>query len=165
MGAFVTVLDDLSSGRWSRLDGLAGRIQRIESDVTDPATIDAVFAEVKKQWGKIDFVVHAIAFAAKDAVLSEVDDKLTEKLGLLALTQAGSGALALRGPGGRHSAKATRLNFSMKVGVLPAAAKPFIAPSVASALPDALMLSALVADIGIPQDYDRAQQVLPQWLA
>lgn len=38
MGAFVTVLDDLSSGRWSRLDGLAGAIQRIESDVTDPAT-------------------------------------------------------------------------------------------------------------------------------
>lgn len=38
MGADVTVLDDLSSGRWSRLDGLAGRIRRIESDVTDPAT-------------------------------------------------------------------------------------------------------------------------------
>ncbi|MDI6026663.1 enoyl-ACP reductase FabI [Corticibacterium sp. UT-5YL-CI-8] len=35
-------------------------------DVTDPASLDAVFDEVKKQWGKIDFVVHAIAFSDKD---------------------------------------------------------------------------------------------------
>lgn len=35
-------------------------------DVTDAATIDAVFDEVKAQWGKIDFVVHAIAFSDKD---------------------------------------------------------------------------------------------------
>src|SRR3954449_8862538 len=27
-------------------------------DVTDPATLDAVFAEVEKLWGKLDFVVH-----------------------------------------------------------------------------------------------------------
>src|SRR5499427_10944062 len=31
-------------------------------DVTDPATIDAVFEELKSKWGRIDFVVHAIAF-------------------------------------------------------------------------------------------------------
>ena len=35
-------------------------------DVTDPATIDAVFEVLKEKWGKIDFVVHAIAFADKD---------------------------------------------------------------------------------------------------
>jgi enoyl-[acyl-carrier protein] reductase I len=35
-------------------------------DVTDPASIDAVFAVLKEKWGKIDFVVHAIAFADKD---------------------------------------------------------------------------------------------------
>jgi enoyl-[acyl-carrier protein] reductase I len=35
-------------------------------DVTDPATIDAVFEEARKAWGKIDFVVHAIAFSDKD---------------------------------------------------------------------------------------------------
>jgi len=32
-------------------------------DVTDPATIDAVFAEVAKQWDRIDFVIHAIGFS------------------------------------------------------------------------------------------------------
>src|SRR5437763_5757955 len=35
-------------------------------DVTDPATIDAVFEVLKEKWGKIDFVVHAIAFSDKD---------------------------------------------------------------------------------------------------
>ena len=35
-------------------------------DVTDTATIDAVFAEVQKIWGKLDFLVHCIAFSDKD---------------------------------------------------------------------------------------------------
>ncbi|HEY8963027.1 MAG TPA: enoyl-ACP reductase FabI [Alphaproteobacteria bacterium] len=34
-------------------------------DVTDDASIDATFAEIEKSWGKIDFVVHAIAFSDK----------------------------------------------------------------------------------------------------
>ena len=32
-------------------------------DVTDPASIDAVFAATAAKWGAIDFVVHAIAFS------------------------------------------------------------------------------------------------------
>jgi enoyl-[acyl-carrier protein] reductase I len=35
-------------------------------DVTDAASIDAVFAEVERIWGKLDFVVHCIAFSDKD---------------------------------------------------------------------------------------------------
>jgi enoyl-[acyl-carrier protein] reductase I len=35
-------------------------------DVSDPATIDAVFAEVQAAWGSIDFLLHAIAFSDKD---------------------------------------------------------------------------------------------------
>jgi enoyl-[acyl-carrier protein] reductase I len=37
-----------------------------QCDVTDTASLDAVFAEVEKLWGKLDFVVHCIAFADKD---------------------------------------------------------------------------------------------------
>ena len=51
-----------------RVEPLAKEIGGIllgHCDVTDPATIDAVFAELGKQWGKIDFVVHAIAFSDK----------------------------------------------------------------------------------------------------
>jgi enoyl-[acyl-carrier protein] reductase I len=32
-------------------------------DVTDAATIDAVFSDVQSAWGSIDFVVHAIAYS------------------------------------------------------------------------------------------------------
>jgi enoyl-[acyl-carrier protein] reductase I len=34
-------------------------------DVTDPASMDAVFAALKAKWGQLDFLVHAIAFADK----------------------------------------------------------------------------------------------------
>ena len=35
-------------------------------DVTDESSIDATFEEIEKQWGQIDFIVHAIAFSDKD---------------------------------------------------------------------------------------------------
>jgi enoyl-[acyl-carrier protein] reductase I len=35
-------------------------------DVTDPATIDAVFGEVATRWGGLDFVVHCIAFSDRE---------------------------------------------------------------------------------------------------
>lgn len=38
-------------------------------DVTDAASIDATFARIEKEWGALDFVVHAIAFSDK----SELD--------------------------------------------------------------------------------------------
>jgi enoyl-[acyl-carrier protein] reductase I len=43
-------------------------------DVTDGATIDAVFAEVEKLWGKLDFVVHCIAFSDKDELTGRYVD-------------------------------------------------------------------------------------------
>ncbi len=35
-------------------------------DVTEPETMDAVFAETERLFGKLDFLVHAIAFSNKD---------------------------------------------------------------------------------------------------
>src|SRR2546430_2782457 len=52
-----------------RVEPLAKELNGIllgHCDVTDPSTIDAVFAELGAKWGKIDFVVHAIAFSDKD---------------------------------------------------------------------------------------------------
>jgi enoyl-[acyl-carrier protein] reductase I len=34
-------------------------------DVTDYASVDAVFAALKERWGRLDFLVHAIAFSDK----------------------------------------------------------------------------------------------------
>jgi enoyl-[acyl-carrier protein] reductase I len=35
-------------------------------DVTDPATMDAVFSAVEAAWGSLDFLLHAIAYSDKD---------------------------------------------------------------------------------------------------
>ena len=43
-------------------------------DVTDPATIDAVFATIEKTWGQIDFVIHCIAFSDKDELTGRYVD-------------------------------------------------------------------------------------------
>ncbi len=37
-------------------------------DVSDDAQLDDFFEKVEKQWGKLDFMVHSIAFANKDAL-------------------------------------------------------------------------------------------------
>jgi enoyl-[acyl-carrier protein] reductase I len=43
-------------------------------DVTDVATIDAVFGEVERLWGKLDFVVHCIAFSDRDQLTGRYVD-------------------------------------------------------------------------------------------
>ena len=35
-------------------------------DVTDEASMDDTFANLKKKWGKLDFVLHAIAYSDKE---------------------------------------------------------------------------------------------------
>ena len=43
-------------------------------DVTDAASLDAVFTAVERLWGSIDFVVHCIAFADKDELTGRYVD-------------------------------------------------------------------------------------------
>ncbi len=38
----------------------------LDCDVTSDAAMDAVFAEIAKSWGKLDFLVHAIAFSDRE---------------------------------------------------------------------------------------------------
>ena len=38
----------------------------IDCDVSNQASIDAAFDELKRVWGTLDFVVHAIGFSDKD---------------------------------------------------------------------------------------------------
>lgn len=45
--------------------------EMLTCDVTDDASIDALFAELEKKWGKLDFVVHAIGFSNKDELKGE----------------------------------------------------------------------------------------------
>jgi len=47
-------------------------------DVTDPASMDAVMAAVESKWGKLDFLVHAIAFSDKDELTGRYVDTSAE---------------------------------------------------------------------------------------
>jgi len=47
-------------------------------DVTDAASMDAVFDEIGKSWGKLDFVVHAIAYSDKDELKGQYVDTSRE---------------------------------------------------------------------------------------
>src|SRR5450755_3068970 len=47
-------------------------------DVTDVASMDAVFAAVKSAWGSLDFVLHAIAFSDKDQLVGRYVETTAE---------------------------------------------------------------------------------------
>ncbi len=49
----------------------------VECDVTDDATMENTFATLKDKWGKIDFLVHAIAFAGKEQLAGSFVDNTT----------------------------------------------------------------------------------------
>ncbi|MAA97943.1 MAG: enoyl-[acyl-carrier-protein] reductase FabI [Stappia sp.] len=51
-----------------------GAIVAGHCDVTDEASIDEVFAHLEKTWGKIDFLVHAVAFSDKDELTGRYVD-------------------------------------------------------------------------------------------
>ena len=52
-----------------RVRPLAAQLQAalvMSADVTEPASLDALFATITEQWRRLDFVVHAIAYADKE---------------------------------------------------------------------------------------------------
>jgi enoyl-[acyl-carrier protein] reductase I len=51
-------------------------------DVTNAASIDAVFAKLEKEWGKLDFLVHAIAFSNKDELRGRYIDTTSDNFNL-----------------------------------------------------------------------------------
>jgi len=64
-----------------RVEPLAGEVGSdflIECDVTDMSSIDQVFEAVKDRWGKIDFVVHAIAYSDKEELKGRYIDTSRE---------------------------------------------------------------------------------------
>ncbi|MFZ5915153.1 MAG: SDR family oxidoreductase, partial [Pseudomonadota bacterium] len=51
-------------------------------DVTDAASIDALFETLRAEWGKLDFLVHAIAFSAKEELKGRYVDTSPENFAL-----------------------------------------------------------------------------------
>ncbi|MCF7643866.1 enoyl-ACP reductase FabI [Bacillus subtilis] len=64
-----------------RVEPLAAELDALlcgHCDVTDDASMDAVFALIEKEWGKLDFLVHAIGFSDKDELTGRYVDTSAE---------------------------------------------------------------------------------------
>jgi enoyl-[acyl-carrier protein] reductase I len=75
-------------------------------DVEDIATVDAVFAALGKEWGSLDFLVHAIAFSDKNELKGRYADTTRDNfirtmvISCFAFTEAARRAAALMSNGG-----------------------------------------------------------------
>ncbi|HEY9037766.1 MAG TPA: enoyl-ACP reductase FabI [Roseovarius sp.] len=61
-----TYMGDAFKKRVEPLAKSLGSEHLFDCNVSDPASIDAVFAQIEEVWGKIDFLVHAIGFSDKN---------------------------------------------------------------------------------------------------
>ncbi|HVQ82799.1 MAG: enoyl-ACP reductase FabI [Pseudolabrys sp.] len=75
-------------------------------DVEDIASVDAVFEAIGKQWGTMDFLVHAVAFSDKNELKGRYADSTRENfirtmvISCYAFTEAAKRAAALMPDGG-----------------------------------------------------------------
>ncbi|MEM7190280.1 MAG: enoyl-ACP reductase FabI [Pseudomonadota bacterium] len=68
-----------------RVDPLAASVGSeivLPCDVTDAASMDAVFAEVEARWGRLDFLLHAIAYADKAELKGRYVDTSAENFAM-----------------------------------------------------------------------------------
>jgi len=64
-----------------RLEPLAATVGSdimVDVDVTDDASLDRAFAELEEKWGKLDFIVHAIAYSDKNELTGRFVDTTRE---------------------------------------------------------------------------------------
>ncbi len=79
----------------------------IPADVTDDASMDAAFAQVEELFGRLDFVVHSVAFANKEELMGSFVDNTTREGFLTSMNvsayswvDVAKRASRLMGPGG-----------------------------------------------------------------
>ena len=86
-------------------ESIGGKIV-LPCDVEDVASVDGVFAELKKQWGTMDFLVHAIGFSDKNELKGHYADttranfQRTLVISCFSFTEAAKRAAAMMPNGG-----------------------------------------------------------------
>ena len=92
-----------------RVDPLAAQLGSdivVECDVSDQGSIDTLFGELEKQWGKLDFVVHAIGFSDKNELrgryvdTSQENFRVTMDISVYSFTAVARRAAAMMPDGG-----------------------------------------------------------------
>jgi enoyl-[acyl-carrier protein] reductase I len=102
----LTFQGDATEKRVRPLANSIGAKIIVPCDVTNAASIDATFAEIEKQWGELDFLVHAIAFSNRDELRGRYLDtspenfQLTMNVSCYSLTAVAQRAVPLMKNGG-----------------------------------------------------------------
>jgi enoyl-[acyl-carrier protein] reductase I len=102
----LTFQGDATEKRVRPLANSIGAKIIVPCDVTNAASIDATFAEIEKQWGALDFLVHAIAFSNRDELRGRYLDtspenfQLTMNVSCYSLTAVAQRAVPLMKNGG-----------------------------------------------------------------
>src|SRR5258706_15449431 len=63
----LTYVSDALKDRVAKIAAEFGPVPLLPCDVTRDDDIDALFAALKTEWGELDGLLHAIAFAPRDA--------------------------------------------------------------------------------------------------
>ena len=91
------------------VEALAGELSDslvVPCDVSDQSQVDEAFSAVGKRYGKLDFIIHSIAFAPKEALEGEFVSTTREafrtalEISAFSLTQVAFAALPLMNEGG-----------------------------------------------------------------
>lgn len=83
-----------------------GVTQLFDCDASDADSLDAMFADIEKVWGKIDFVVHAIGFSDKGELRGRYVDtsaenfRMTMDISVYTFTAVAQRAEKIMNPGG-----------------------------------------------------------------
>jgi enoyl-[acyl-carrier protein] reductase I len=101
-----TYQGDALAKRVKPLAESVGSTMVMPCDVEDISSVDAVFGEIKKQWGTMDFLVHAVAFSDKNELKGRFADTTRENfirtmvISCYAFKEAAQRAAALMPNGG-----------------------------------------------------------------
>ncbi|MFW5679785.1 MAG: enoyl-ACP reductase FabI [Pseudomonadota bacterium] len=74
----VTYLNEKAKAHVAPLAEKLEAPELLRLDVTEPGGAEAVFEAIDKRWGKLDFVLHSMAFAPKDDLHGRVVDSSRE---------------------------------------------------------------------------------------
>ncbi len=94
---------------YKRIEPLAKKINTellLPCDITKIEEVDECFEKISKTWGKIDFIIHAIAYSNKDELAGRYIDTSLENfnktlnISCFSLTQVAKKSLALMNEGG-----------------------------------------------------------------
>jgi enoyl-[acyl-carrier protein] reductase I len=125
-------------------------------DVSDASTIDACFAALEKEWGRLDFVVHAIGFSDKDELTgryvdtSEANFSKTMLISVYSLTAVAKRAEKLMTDGGSiltltyYGAEKVMPNYNV-MGVAKAALEASVKYLAVDLGPDNIRVNAISA--------------------